>query len=274
MDCKNWQLILQGIASEYGDLFQHLGPWGDIKNAHQNTEWNLDAGAMDLYRHKEGIWTKHRAVNYGRLRFESTGVTTVELRHVTHKADGTQRRRQIELSELHAGRSHEPEGGYNPTDSIYTSAIGECLHALPKHVPRLVGNILDIALPAKFDCTEPADLILATDGSVLFGIGYHIWLISTKDEHTLLHRGGPDNGAPLYMTSYISELWGICAGLAVIGVLARSGRINTRTVGLVCDNEAAIKRCNQKLTSSIYHNTESDWDLLKMFHRLQDEWCK
>jgi hypothetical protein len=42
----------------------------------------------------------------------------------------------------------------------------------------------------------------------------------------------------------------------------------------VCDNEAAVKRCNQKRTSSIYHNTESEWDLLKAFHSLQDKWCK
>jgi hypothetical protein len=28
------------------------------------------------------------------------------------------------------------------------------------------------------------------------------------------------------------------------------------------------------LISSIYHNTESDWDLLKTFHILQDDWCK
>jgi hypothetical protein len=28
------------------------------------------------------------------------------------------------------------------------------------------------------------------------------------------------------------------------------------------------------LTISIYHNTESQWDLLKTFHSLQDEWCK
>jgi hypothetical protein len=34
------------------------------------------------------------------------------------------------------------------------------------------------------------------------------------------------------------------------------------------------KRCNQKLTSSIYQNTENDWDLLKTFHSLQDDWCK
>jgi hypothetical protein len=135
-----------------------------------------------------------------------------------------------------------------------------------------VGNIPDIVLPEDLDCTEPPDLIVATDRSVLFGVGYHSWLVSTKDKHILLHRGGPDDGAPLYMTSYRSELGGIFAGLAVIGVLARSRRINIRSVRLVCDNEAAVKRCNQKLTNIIYYNTESDWDLLKTFHSLQDEW--
>jgi hypothetical protein len=44
---------------------------------------------MALYRHDEGIWTKHRAVNFGRLRFESTWVISAEPRHITHKADGT-----------------------------------------------------------------------------------------------------------------------------------------------------------------------------------------
>jgi hypothetical protein len=137
-----------------------------------------------------------------------------------------------------------------------------------------VGNIPDIEPPENLDWTEPMDLIVATNGSVLFSVGYHSWLVSAKDEHILLHGGGPDDGAPLYMTSYRSELGGICAGLAVIGVLARSGRIKIKSVRLVCNNEAAVKRCNQKLTSSIYHNTESDWDLLKTFHSLQNEWCK
>jgi hypothetical protein len=73
----------------------------------------------------------------------------------------------------------------------------------------------------------------------------------------------------------MSELGGIYEGLAAIGVLARSGRINIRSVRMVSDNEAAVKRCNQKLTTSIYHNTESNWDLLKMYHILwRDEWCK
>jgi hypothetical protein len=76
------------------------------------------------------------------------------------------------------------------------------------------------------------------------------------------------------MTPYRSELDGIRAGMALIGVLARSRCINIIAVQLVCDDEAAVKRCNQKLTSSIYHNTESDRGLLKTFHSLQYEWCK
>jgi hypothetical protein len=67
---------------------------------------------------------------------------------------------------------------------------------------------------------------------------------------------------------------GICAGLAAIGVLARSGRIDLRSVRMVCDNKAAVKRCNRKLTASIYHNTESDWDLLKTYHTLREDWCR
>jgi hypothetical protein len=62
--------------------------------------------------------------------------------------------------------------------------------------------------------------------------------------------------------------------MAVIGVLAWSGQMNIRTARLVCDNEAEVKQCNHKLTSRIYHNTESGYYLLKMFHSLQDERCK
>jgi hypothetical protein len=127
-----------------------------------------------------------------------------------------------------------------------------------------VGTIQEHTLLKNFNCTEPTNLIVATHGSVLFGVGYHTWLISTKGEHTLLQGGGSEDGAPLYMTSYRSELGAICAGLAVIGEMARSVSINIRTVQLVWDNEAAVKRCNQKLTSSIYHKTESDWGLLKI----------
>jgi hypothetical protein len=123
-------------------------------------------------------------------------------------------------------KPRESEGGNNPSDSIYTSDIGACFHALPKHMQRLLGHhIPEIALPENFDCTEPSDIIVATDGSVLFGVGYDSCIISTKDEHMLLQGGGTDDGAPLYMTSYRSKF------------------------RLVRDNEAAVKRWYKNLTS-------------------------
>jgi hypothetical protein len=72
------------------------------------------------------------------------------------------------------------ERGNNPSDSIYTSEIGKYFHALPTHVRQLVGNIPNLTLPEGFDCTKPIDLIVATDGSVMFGVDYHSWLVSTK----------------------------------------------------------------------------------------------
>jgi ribonuclease HI len=75
------------------------------------------------------------------------------------------------------------------------------------------------------------------------------------------------------MTSYWSELGGICAGMAVIGTMARSGEINTRSVRFVCDNEAAVKRCSQKQTNSVFHNTEGDCDLVSTCRELKRQWC-
>jgi hypothetical protein len=102
-------------------------------------------------------------------------------------------------------------------------------------------NIPKLTLPVDLDPTEPQDLIVAADGSVLLDVGYHSWLVSTKDEEIIISRGGPNNGAPNQMTSYRSELGGVCAGMAVIGMMARSGGINIRSVRFVCDNESAVK---------------------------------
>jgi hypothetical protein len=61
--------------------------------------------------------------------------------------------------------------------------------------------------------------------------------------------------------------------MEVIGTMARSGEINIRSVMFVCDNEAAVKRCNQKQTKSLFHNTEGDWDLLSTCRDLKRQWC-
>jgi hypothetical protein len=111
------------------------------------------------------------------------------------------------------------------------------------------------------------------DGSVSFDVGYHIWVVSTKDEEIIISGGGPDDSAPNQMTSYRSELGVICAGMAVIGRMARSGKINISSVRFVRDNEAAVKRCNQKQTKSVFHNTEGEWDLVSTYRYLKRHWC-
>jgi hypothetical protein len=128
-----------------------------------------------------------------------------------------------------------------PAASHYQSEIGDSFHSLHKHIRGLVGNIPQLTLPADLDPTEPQDLIVETDGSVLFDVGYHIWVVSTKDEEIIISGGGRNDGIPSQMTLYRSELGGVCAGMAVIGMMARSGEINTRSVRLVCDNEAAVQ---------------------------------
>jgi ribonuclease HI len=61
--------------------------------------------------------------------------------------------------------------------------------------------------------------------------------------------------------------------MAVIGTMARSGEINIRSVRLVCDNESAVKRCNQKQMKSVVHNIEGDWGLVSTYRDLNRQWC-
>jgi hypothetical protein len=76
----------------------------------------------------------------------------------------------------------------------YTSGIGDSYNTLPIHIQRLV------------DLTEEQDIIVATDGSLVFGIRYHIWVVITENKQVLLTVGGTDYGDQLFMMSYRSEL--------------------------------------------------------------------
>jgi hypothetical protein len=57
---------------------------------------------------------------------------------------------------------------------VYTSGIGISSLALPRNIQRTTGDIPALPTPVPFDFDEPVDLIIATDGSVLFGVGYQI----------------------------------------------------------------------------------------------------
>jgi hypothetical protein len=50
-------------------------------------------------------------------------------------------------------------------------------------------------------------------------MGYHGWVLTTKDEKVFLRGGGPDDGIQSLVMSYQSELAGLVACLAVLGVL-------------------------------------------------------
>jgi hypothetical protein len=143
---------------------------------------------------------------------------------------------------------------------------------LARHVQRLVGDIVEFQIPRQWDITKEVDLIIATDGSVLFGVGYHSWILATKMEDILLAGGGPDDGLGKNMTSYRSELGGIIAGLAVLGTLLWSGLINARHIKFICDNSAAILASKRELTQSIFHRTEGDHDLIVTMKYLQHNW--
>jgi hypothetical protein len=119
----------------------------------------------------------------------------------------------------------------------YTSDIGLSFLALPRHIQRLTGDIPALPTPSPFDLDVPVDLIIATDGSVLFGVGYHGWILATKEETILLRGGGTNDGIQSLMTSHRSELGGMVAGLAVLGTILRSDALNIRSIRFICDNE-------------------------------------
>jgi hypothetical protein len=52
---KNWEIALQGIATDDDDVYCCLGPWTASLLTHQITEWNLDATALSIFRHHEGV---------------------------------------------------------------------------------------------------------------------------------------------------------------------------------------------------------------------------
>jgi hypothetical protein len=123
------------------------------------------------------------------------------------------------------------------------------------------------------DVTTPIDFV-ATDGSVMFGVGYHSWIFTLDNEEIITSGGRPDDRASAYITSYRSELRSIIAGLAAIGMLHRSGPVCLCHIKFVCDNSAAIIAAKRTVTQSIFHRLESDYDLISTMKFLQGTWCR
>jgi hypothetical protein len=128
--------------------------------------------------------------------------------------------------------------------------------------------------PAGWDPTTPVDIIIATDGSATFGVGYHSQVVAMADEDILLQGGEPDNGDLFLMQAHRSELGGVAAGLSIIGTLSRSDLINIASARFLCDNKSAVLSTNRPLTESIFHCIDGDHDLVSTVKNLQENWCR
>jgi hypothetical protein len=156
----------------------------------------------------------------------------------------------------------------------YTSRIDTCIESLPRHVQRLVGDIPTMRTLSGWYPTTTVDIIIATDGSLDFGVGYHIWVVAPADEDIFLQGGGLEDGDLFLMKSYRSELGGVVADLAVLGILRRSGFVNIATAKFLCDNKSVVLSTNMPLTDIIFHHIEGDRHLVGTIKDLQENWCR
>jgi hypothetical protein len=213
-----------------GALTKHLGQW--YREHHRQKRWYLDCRARTIWQCDGGIWFQHAPITSGRLRFEPVGQEAE--RHadtqLLHVAEISRQRRYITITDKTNIIDITP-ASIAPIVQ-YQLSLGECI-SLPRHVQRLFGDIPPHQLPTTWDTTKPVDIIVATDGSVLFGVGYHTWILALNNEEIITSGGGPDGGSIAYMTSYRSELGGIIAGLAVIVMLHRSGLVCLRHINFV-----------------------------------------
>jgi hypothetical protein len=102
-------------------------------------EWYLDASSSALYYHVEGVWTRHDAMNIGRLIFMPEAHSCDEPNTCTHVVEAIERTRYMETVRKYKIK----ETLTIETDHVitYTSGIGYSYQALPRHMQRIVGNI-------------------------------------------------------------------------------------------------------------------------------------
>jgi hypothetical protein len=248
-----------------------MGDWLHMHN-HQESELGLSVRDKCIYRQSCGEWSQFSQLNLGRLRFSTTPRIVQQPHRFSHRIQVTQRTHYQEVAAKVNIVCRTNEG---PTHiHNYTSGIGLSFLALPRHIHRLTGAIPALPTPPPFDLDESVDLIIATDGSVIFGVGYHGWVLETKEETLILRGGGHNDGIQSLMTSCRSELGGLVAGLTVLGTLFRSGAMNIRSIRFICNNESAVTAARRPTSESIFHNTRCDWDLIATIQYLIVRWCK
>jgi hypothetical protein len=102
-------------------------------------EWCYNSEDKTIYHHTNRQWEQRQAKNIGRLRFFKESTPCDNPTRFTHIIDIKLRATYIEI--VHQDEvAHYVEAQPTPLNT-YISGIGNCIHALPKHVQRLFGNI-------------------------------------------------------------------------------------------------------------------------------------
>jgi hypothetical protein len=126
--------------------------------------------------------------NIDRIRFQVEAHACYAPTQYSHVVEVCERTRYMEIANKYKINEIQMDGIEHVIE--YTSDIGEKCHTLPRYIQRLVDNTPEIDLPKGMDVTVDQDIIVATDGSVVFGVGYHSWIVATDKEHVLLMGGG------------------------------------------------------------------------------------
>jgi hypothetical protein len=157
---------------------------------HQESEWWLSVQDKCIYRQNNGEWSQFTQLNLDRLWFSNTPRIVTQPNCFSHRIQVTRRTQYHEVA-ARVNIVHSPNVGSTHIHN-YTSSIGILFIALPRYIHQLTGDIPALPTPTPFDFDVPVYLIIATDGSVIFGVGYHGWVLATKEETILLRGGGPD----------------------------------------------------------------------------------
>jgi hypothetical protein len=176
---NKWKAALIAVFNDETTLTALMGVWLHMQN-HQEFEWWLSVQDKCIYRQNSGEWSQFSQLNLGRLWFSTTPRIVPQPNGFSHRIQVTQRTHYHEVA---AKVNIIRRSNVGPTHiRNYTSGIGLSFLTLPRHIQRLTGDIPALPTPTPFDFDEPVDLIIATNGSVLFGVGNHGWVLSTKEE--------------------------------------------------------------------------------------------
>jgi hypothetical protein len=158
-----------------------------------NVTTNIPTEQITFFHHSNGIWDKHAVTNRARCHFSNQSSACARPARATHVVETKKRSRFVEITGK-CNITRRPSLDLSPLVP-YTSNIGCCIKALPRHIPTL-------RTPSGWDPTIPVNIIIATDGSVTLGVGYHSWIVATEDEDILLQGGEPYDGNLFLMQSY------------------------------------------------------------------------